>query len=92
MGRDTSVEAWPMNPGARQGIRVLPKGCVCGHDHTTHRGEEVELCLECSCTEHRPRCQNCGEALEQFHVHLRYDACSRVCAMQLDYVDSLEAA
>jgi hypothetical protein len=40
---------------------ILPKGCVCGHDHHTHRDEQVDLCLECSCSELSLRCQNCGE-------------------------------
>lgn len=25
---------------------LLQQACVCGHDHTTHRDEHVDLCLE----------------------------------------------
>lgn len=74
-------------------MSILCKGCTCGHDHKTHRGEDVHYCLECSCDEHIPRCQNCGEEANfgARLTNLRLDACSRKCALQLEYATNREA-
>lgn len=69
---------------------ILERACVCGHDHTTHRGEEVHYCLECSCSEHIPRCQNCGEESTLARLNSRFDVCSRRCALQLEYAATRE--
>jgi hypothetical protein len=67
-------------------MSILRQGCVCGHDHKTHRGEDVHMCLECSCLEYRHRCQSCGEdAYPTVAVAGGYIACSRRCALQIEY-------
>lgn len=70
-------------------LDVLPKRCVCGHDHTTARGEHVDLCLECRCDDYDRRCQNCGGSAFG-GPRGSYDACSLRCKAQLDYADSLK--
>jgi len=71
---------------------ILPKECMCGHVHETERGEEVELCLDCSCSDRLPRCQNCGgEAVWLGRGEGRFDACSGACLLQLEYADKLKA-
>lgn len=71
---------------------VLAKSCVCGHDHKTHRGESVGMCLDCSCIEYVPRCQNCGGETPYPRLVEDRDVCSLRCAAQLRYAESLEAA
>lgn len=73
-------------------MTVLSKACVCGHDHRTHRGEDVDLCLDCSCSEYVERCQNCGEEAWPIVKSGRYDACSRRCALQLEYASTRATA
>jgi len=74
-------------------MSLLPHACVCGHDHETDRGEHVELCLDCSCSEMVTRCQNCGAAAEHTLRSMvagrEYEACSRRCALQIDYAARL---
>ena len=69
---------------------ILPKGCVCGHDHETERGEHIELCLECSCSNLSLRCQNCGETSMFMQRRSAFDACSPRCLLQLEYAASLK--
>jgi hypothetical protein len=66
---------------------ILPRGCVCGHNHKTHRNEPINLCLEsgCTCDEWTPRCQNCGEPVARISRHDGFDVCSRRCELQLEY-------
>jgi hypothetical protein len=72
---------------------ILPKGCVCGHDHETHRGEHVERCLECNCDEQLWRCQNCGDPLPTWPLHrATFHACSRKCLLQLEHAEQLRSA
>lgn len=69
-------------------MSILPKACVCGHDHETIRGERVHLCLDCSCDDYGPRCQNCGDLIEGWGLHIYvpgYDTCSRRCALQIEH-------
>jgi hypothetical protein len=77
-------------------IAILPAACVCGHDHKTHRGEDVYMCLECSCADHVPRCQNCAGAVPMYPIRPRlmpdHDACSARCKAQLEYALTLKAA
>ncbi len=72
-------------------MTILPKGCVCGHDHRTHRGENVAMCLECSCLDHESRCQNCGESATWPRLHADFDACSRRCVLQLEHATRVAA-
>lgn len=66
-------------------MTVLSKACVCGHDHRTERNEPISLCLECSCMEWTPRCQNCGAEASGSILVPHYEACSRRCALQIEY-------
>lgn len=71
-------------------MSILPKACVCGHDHRTDHGEPISVCLECACIDEIPRCQNCGrEAVGQVDG---MDACSRACAEQLKHAIARAAA
>jgi len=73
---------------AQSQIRILPRACMCGHDHTTHRGERVTYCLDCQCDEEIPRCQNCGEESKWLGVRMRFDVCSHRCLQQLEYAET----
>lgn len=76
-------------------VRILPAGCICGHDHLTDRGEPIELCLECGCMGREDRCQNCGRPADLYTLKQRYDepnACSQRCATQLAYAMQLLGA
>jgi hypothetical protein len=73
-------------------MTILSKACVCGHDHTTHRGEDVTLCLDCSCYEHIPRCQNCGGESVWGLYDRKWDVCSLRCAYQLEHAEARKAA
>lgn len=65
-------------------------GCVCGHDHRTARGESIDLCLECQCTEFVAACANCGaEAWYGGLLHKGLPACSGRCVAQLEHADTL---
>lgn len=83
-----------LSVGSDAAIQILPKGCMCGHDHRTHRGEEVHLCLECSCEDKQVRCQNCGGEVpytgqpEARFDGRYYDVCSSRCRTQLEYARS----
>lgn len=81
-----------MNIDKKPGDGILPKGCVCGHDHETDRGEHIELCLECSCSGLSLRCQNCGEGSNPIRRRAGFDTCSDRCLLQLEYAASLKAA
>lgn len=73
---------------------ILPKGCICGHDHRTARDEPIDLCLEhaCRCDGWTPRCQNCGKEAGLASLTRVFDACSRRCILQLEYADAQRAA
>lgn len=73
---------------------ILGKGCMCGHDHHTHRGEFVDMCLECSCSNEVPCCQNCGSEVPVGRAEITidrrfYDVCSSSCQAQLTYAIEL---
>src|SRR5207253_1301429 len=70
-------------------VKILHKACTCGHDHRTHRGEDVAMCLECSCLDRVPRCQNCGEPATWPRIGGEHDTCSRRCLAQLEYALAL---
>lgn len=67
----------------------LPATCTCGHDHETHRGEFVAMCLECNCDDHGSQCQNCGAEAVSF---ARPAFCSKACEAQLVLAERLYVA
>jgi hypothetical protein len=56
---------------------------MCGHDHETHRGEHVDMCLDCSCDCEIMQCRNCGE--EAIILDRQIQACSQACLRQLEW-------
>ena len=88
LGTPATVHAGTRRRPAEVVVFIQSKGCVCGHDHQTDRGEPIDLCLECSCMGYEPRCQNCGESSYGGPLATIYDACSRRCQLQLEYAEA----